>query len=65
MLSITATDEWRNAHPNALIGLLELSGVDNSMPSAELDARKREMETRLRERYQNFTRQDFLSLPVV
>jgi DNA/RNA-binding domain of Phe-tRNA-synthetase-like protein len=30
-----------------------------------LDERKRETEARLRERYQGFTRQDFLSLPVL
>jgi DNA/RNA-binding domain of Phe-tRNA-synthetase-like protein len=65
MLSISATNEWRSAHPGAVIGLLELSGVENSRPSARLDKRKRETEARLRERYQGFTRQDFLSLPVM
>jgi len=64
MLSISATDGWRNAHPGATIGLLELSGVD-TLPSASLDGRKRETETYLRKRYQNFTRQDFLALPVM
>jgi DNA/RNA-binding domain of Phe-tRNA-synthetase-like protein len=39
--------------------------VDNSISSAELESRKRETEARLRERYQGFTRQDFLSLPVM
>lgn len=66
MLSISATDEWRTAHPGAVIGLLELSGVENnSRPSPRLDERKREVEARLRERYKGFTRQDFLSLPVM
>jgi DNA/RNA-binding domain of Phe-tRNA-synthetase-like protein len=65
MLSISATDEWRIAHPGAVIGLLELSGVDNTRPSPRLDEQKRETEERLRERYQGFTRQDFLSLPVM
>lgn len=65
MLSISATNEWKTSHPGAVIGLLELSGVDNTRPSAVLDARKREMEARLRERYAGFTRQDFLSLPVM
>ncbi len=65
MLSISMTDELRVAHPGAVIGLLELSGVDAPSASPKLDARKRETEARLRERYQGFTRQDFLSLPVM
>ena len=65
MLSIAATAEWRAAHPGAVIGLLELSRVDNTRPSLELDARKRETAARVRDRYRGFTRQDFLSLPVM
>jgi len=65
MLSISATDEWRMAHPGATIGLLELAGLENSGSSPKLNERKREIEARLRERYQGFTRQDFLSLPVL
>jgi DNA/RNA-binding domain of Phe-tRNA-synthetase-like protein len=63
--SITATDDWRKAHPGATIGLLELAGLDNRGPSAELNARKRETEARLRARYQGFARRDFLALPVL
>src|SRR5262245_13613727 len=65
MLSISATAEWRTAHPGAVIGLLELSKVENTHPSFPLDDRKRTMEGRLRERYQGFTRHDFLSVPVM
>jgi DNA/RNA-binding domain of Phe-tRNA-synthetase-like protein len=65
MLSISATDDWRSAHPGAIIGLLELSGAENPSASPALDDRKRETEARLRTRYQGFTRQDFLSLPVM
>jgi DNA/RNA-binding domain of Phe-tRNA-synthetase-like protein len=65
MLDISATNEWRAAHPGAIIGLLELSGVDNSHASAELNQRKRETEAGLRERYQGFARADFVSLPVM
>jgi DNA/RNA-binding domain of Phe-tRNA-synthetase-like protein len=65
MLNISATDEWRTTHPGAIIGLLELSSVDNAHTSIQLDQRKRKAETHLRERYQGFTRQDFLSLPVM
>jgi DNA/RNA-binding domain of Phe-tRNA-synthetase-like protein len=65
MLSITATDEWRNAHAGATIGLLELSGVENTLSSPGLENQKRATEARLRERYQGFTRKDFLALPVM
>ncbi len=65
MLLITATDEWRNAYPGATIGLLELSGVENTLSSSRLENQKRETEVHLRERYQGFTRKDFLALPVM
>jgi DNA/RNA-binding domain of Phe-tRNA-synthetase-like protein len=65
MLSITTTDAWRKTHPGAIIGLLEMSGVDNSLISAELESRKRQIESRLREQYRDFTRKEFLALPVM
>lgn len=65
MRSISATAEWRAAHTGAVIGLLELSRVENGHPSPQLDDRKRETEARLRARYQGFARKDFLSLPVM
>lgn len=65
MLSISATHEWHNAHPGGMIGLLEVSGIEITQTSSDLDARKRETEARLRERYQGFTRQDFLAIPTM
>jgi DNA/RNA-binding domain of Phe-tRNA-synthetase-like protein len=65
MLVISATEQWRTAHPGATIGLLELSGLENTSPSSRLSERKREIEADLRERYKGFTRQDFLALPVM
>jgi DNA/RNA-binding domain of Phe-tRNA-synthetase-like protein len=65
MLTITATDAWRNAHPGATIGLLELSGVETAPSQSGLEQRKRQTEARLRERCRGFTRQDFLALPVM
>jgi DNA/RNA-binding domain of Phe-tRNA-synthetase-like protein len=65
MLSISAVDEWRLTHPGAVIGLLELSGMENVHASPRLDERKREIELHQRERYNGFTRQDFLALPVM
>jgi DNA/RNA-binding domain of Phe-tRNA-synthetase-like protein len=65
MLSISTLNEWQSTYPGAIIGILELSSVENRHASLQLDERKREIEARLRERYKGFTRQDFLSLPVM
>jgi DNA/RNA-binding domain of Phe-tRNA-synthetase-like protein len=65
MLAISATDEWRIAHAGATIGLLELWGLASTGSSSRLNERKREIEAGLRTRYKDFTRQDFLALPVM
>jgi DNA/RNA-binding domain of Phe-tRNA-synthetase-like protein len=65
MLAITATDAWKEAHPGGKIGLLEISGVDNTQPAPTLEQEKRAIETRLREKYADFSREDFLELPVM
>lgn len=65
MLTITTTDALKKAHPGGQIGLLEISGVDNSQSSPELDREKRSLEERLREKYAGFTRNEFLELPVM
>src|SRR5262245_8772498 len=65
MLVISATAQWRTAHRGAVVGLLELSSVENTHPSLQLDDRKRETEARVYERYRGFVRQDFVALPVM
>lgn len=65
MLECTVTTAWRLTHPGATIGILELSGFSNAGASPALNARKRELEARLRERYRSFTRRDFLALPTM
>ncbi|MDX9956469.1 MAG: phenylalanine--tRNA ligase beta subunit-related protein [Anaerolineae bacterium] len=65
MLECSVTTAWRLAYPGATIGILELSGFNNVGASPTLNARKRELEARLRERYQGFTRRDFLALPIM
>jgi len=65
MLAVSATDAWPTSHPGAVIGLLELSGIENTHSSPKLNERKLETEARLKDRYQGFVRQDFLSLPVM
>jgi DNA/RNA-binding domain of Phe-tRNA-synthetase-like protein len=65
MLSISPTAEWRTAHPGAVIGLLELSGVINTQPSPQFEGRKRTLEADLRARYRDSSRPDFMALPVM
>ena len=65
MLRISATDVWKETHPGAKIGLLEISGADNHQPSPDLDRAKQAIEQRLREKYADFSREDFLELPVM
>ena len=65
MIEISGTAEWRAAHPGAVIGLLEISGVENTLTSSQLNQRKRAIEARLRLDYAGFSRQDFLALPVM
>ena len=48
-----------------MIGLLEISRVDNTVAAPELDAEKRRVEAEVRERYANYERNDFRALPVV
>lgn len=65
MITVTGTADWRAAHPGAVIGLLEMIGIDNRVTSPELNQRKREIEARLRADYVGFSRKDFLTLPVM
>lgn len=65
MLTISATSEWHTIHRGATVGLLEISGIDNSHASAAMDARKHATEIYLREQYKDFKRADFLALPVM
>ena len=65
MLKINATDAWKEAHPGGKIGLLEISGVDNTGSAPALEQEKRAIEGRIREKYAGFSREDFLSLPVM
>ena len=65
MLTVTATSDWHAAHRGGHVGLLEIAGIAQPRSSTELEARKRETEDRLRDRYQGFARADFSALPVI
>ena len=64
-VAISVTDAWRERQARAAIGILEVSGVLNSAPSAALEARKRAVEAELRERYRGFERAQFVAAPVL
>ena len=65
MIKVSGTAEWSAAHREAVIGLLEIAGVENMLCSPQLNQRKRETEARLRKDCAGFSRQDFLNLPVM
>jgi DNA/RNA-binding domain of Phe-tRNA-synthetase-like protein len=65
MLNITGTADWKEAHPGAIIGLLEITNVENTSASPELNQRKRQVEARLRKDYAGYSRGKFLTLPVM
>jgi DNA/RNA-binding domain of Phe-tRNA-synthetase-like protein len=65
MIEVSGTAEWSAAHPGAVIGLLELAGVDNTLPSPLLNQLKRDTEARLRQDYAGYNRKDFLTLPAM
>lgn len=65
MVLISGTNKWKNAHSEAVIGLLELSGVENVHESILLDDRKRKIEAELIKRYSKISRQDLMAHPVM
>jgi len=65
MIDISATAEWQNTFPGSAIGLLELSGVDNTAPADVLDSRKTKLVEQIRQQYAGQTRADLLNLPVM
>lgn len=65
MLFISTTESWQNTFPGAKVGVLELSMVDNSSSSHQLNAQKLVVEANLRETFGGFSRQEFNQLPVI
>lgn len=65
MVETTATDSWKATYPGAIIGMLEVSGIDNTVVTPKLDTIKREVEARVRTRYAGFSRADFYGTPVL
>jgi DNA/RNA-binding domain of Phe-tRNA-synthetase-like protein len=64
-LPVQVTDTWREAFPDARVGLLLVDGVSNPATQAGLEARAREVEARLRERFNGADRAALLALPTM
>ena len=62
MVHIETTERWHATFPGGHVGVLLIGNVDNAKRPTPLNARKREVEARLRERYAGFSRDDFLEL---
>ncbi len=65
MFEIKLTDSWRQAFPEAYIGWLLLSGTNNRVADAMLNAQKRELELTLRAQYAGLSRGDLQNLEVM
>lgn len=65
MLKITTTEKWIKDHAGGMVGILEVSGIDNATHQPVLDSRKRETEGKLRDLFRGYSRKDFLALPVM
>lgn len=65
MLNITATSAWKSAFPGGMIGLLEVSGLDNGHPCPALDQSKIDIVDRIRTANAGKSRKDLLELPIL
>jgi DNA/RNA-binding domain of Phe-tRNA-synthetase-like protein len=64
-MDISFSAAWKRTFAGAHIGILRVNGVDNTQNAPTLEAHKRELETRLRERYEHMSRADLHTLPVL
>lgn len=65
MLQIEVTDRWHETFPGGHVGVLLIGDVDNSRRTSPLDRRKREIESRLREKFAGYSRTDLRELEVL
>jgi DNA/RNA-binding domain of Phe-tRNA-synthetase-like protein len=65
LLSVEATDAWRETFPNARVGVLVLEDVVNPAEHPELQQRVHEIEAALRKQYVGTDRTALAALPVI
>jgi DNA/RNA-binding domain of Phe-tRNA-synthetase-like protein len=64
-MNFNGSPTWRSTYPGAMIGVLALSGVSNPAHHPDLEARKVEVEARLRHRYGASSKAELRSHPVL
>jgi len=62
---INITEAWKTVYPGAVAGVMVLSGVANPQGHPKLEARKQEIEARLRAVYAGYDRAALRALPVL
>jgi DNA/RNA-binding domain of Phe-tRNA-synthetase-like protein len=62
MVDIKILEDWYHKFPGSHIGMLLIGNVNNSKRTTPLDARKIDVESRLRDKYAGFSRANFLSI---
>jgi DNA/RNA-binding domain of Phe-tRNA-synthetase-like protein len=60
---LTVSETWKTTYPGAAVGILAMRDVTNPKHHAELDARKAELEERLRVQFAGQTKADLKALP--
>lgn len=65
MAFIQATKAWQTTYPGAVIGILALTGVDNTQTSQAFTQQKRAAEAHLRAVFASCSRQDILKDPIM
>lgn len=65
MINVNISEKWRNKFPGSHIGILLIGNVDNSKRVTLLDKRKKEIESRVREKFAGYSRRDLLELEVL
>ena len=60
MVNVNISEEWRNKFLGSHIGMLLIGNVDNSKRKTPLDERKKEIESRVREKFAGYSRGDLL-----
>ena len=62
---VSLTESHQASYPKAVIGILEVAGVDNTVRCPELDQHKRAVEASLRQRYEGVSRSDLVAMEVL
>ena len=65
MFEVGISDAWKQSFPGASIGMLLVSGVDNSRRDTPLEQRKEAIVDEVREAFTGFSRADLLELDVL